>query len=68
MLKEISIDRREYFELIRAKSIIENILSSVERKEIKNEDNFSEAFGVLKNDIKGDSLNYVSKLRREWRK
>jgi len=27
-----------------------------------------EAFGILKGAIKGDSIDYVSKLRKEWRK
>lgn len=68
MLKEIIINKKRYFELIEVKSIIEDILDSIEKKEISNEDNFSNAFGVFKNDIRGDSLNYVSKLRKEWRK
>ena len=68
MLKEIIINKKEYFELVKAKSIIEEILNSLEEKKIDSEDNFSKAFGVFRNDIKGDSLGYVSKLRKEWRK
>ena len=65
----LTLDKKEYSELTRIKDIIEKILNSAKaRKTVKlKEDGFSKAFGVLKNDIKGNSLDYICKLRKEWR-
>jgi len=38
-----------------------------EKKELEK-NGFLNAFGVLKNDFKGNSSDYVSKLRKKWRK
>jgi len=66
-MESIILSKKEYSELIRIKDIIERILISAREKKISKKDNFLEAFGVLKNSFKGDSLNYIFKLRKEWR-
>ena len=59
--------KKEYSELVKMRDIIERILSSAKEKRISNKDNFLEAFGVLKDSFKENSLDYISKLRKEWR-
>ncbi|MDI6883088.1 MAG: hypothetical protein QMC93_01265 [Patescibacteria group bacterium] len=61
-----TITEKEYSELWKVKDILERILRPEEKKPSKR-DSFLKAFGILKNKIKGDSLDYVSKLRKEWR-
>lgn len=63
------ISKKEYSELEEIKSMIEKILKSVpvKEKEVSAQDGFLKAFGILKNDFKGNSVDYVSKLRRECR-
>jgi len=45
---------------------LEEILKN-RRKNISKRNGFSKAFGILKGKIKGSSVNYVLKLRKEWR-
>lgn len=67
-MKTITIDKKEYFDLIKMKDIIERIIDSAREKEYSKKNSaFLDAFGVLKNNFKGNSLNYVSKIRKEWR-
>jgi hypothetical protein len=65
-MSKIIIDEKEYLELMKIKEILERILKSKKRK-IPKRNGFLKAFGVLE-EIKRSSLNYVSKLREEWRK
>jgi|GEM_PF-3595500 len=62
----IIIDEKEYLELVKLKDILEKILRLKEKRPPKT-NGFLKAFGVLKK-IKGNSLVYVTKLRKEWRK
>ena len=66
-METIILDKKEYSELVKMRDIIERILSSVKEKRISKKDNFLEAFGVLKDSFKENSLDYISKLRKEWR-
>lgn len=63
----ITLNKREYSELMRIKDIIERILKSGKEKKPKKIDKFLEAFGIFKDNFREDSLSYVSKLRKEWR-
>ena len=63
----ITLDKKKYSELIRDRDIIERILSSTREKRTFKKNGFTEAFGILKNRFKGNSLDYISKLRKEWR-
>jgi len=66
-----TITEKEYTYLLEAKNALEKVLSfSIkENNSLKiNKSVFLNAFGILKSTIKGDSLNYISKLRKEWRK
>ena len=66
-METIILDKKEYSELVRMRDIIERILDSVKEKRISKKDNFLEAFGVFKDSFKENSLDYISKLRKEWR-
>jgi hypothetical protein len=65
-MSKIIVDEKEYLELMRVKDILEKILRLRGKKSPKK-NGFLNAFGILK-EIKGDSVSYVSKLRKEWRK
>jgi len=67
-METITLTKREYSELIEIRRRLEKLLESKERKISPKKDRFLDAFGILKGAIKGDSINYVSKLRKEWRK
>jgi hypothetical protein len=62
-MSKIIIDKKEYLELMKIKEIFERILK-VKKRKMPKKNGFLKAFGVLK-EIKGSSLNYVSKLRKE---
>lgn len=66
-METITFTKREYSELLEVKKDLERIL---EKKRIAppRKDRFLRAFGILKGSFRGNSLDYVSKLRREWRK
>ena len=64
----VTLTKKEYSELIEIRRRLEKLLESKERKVSPKKDGFVEAFGILRGAIKGDSIDYVSKSRREWRK
>jgi len=64
----ITLTKREYSELLEIKKRLEEILRIEGKKSLPKRDGFLKAFGILKKEIKGETLDYVSKLRREWRK
>ena len=68
LFKEVILNEKEYSELIEIKNAMEEMIDSLEEKKESEENGFLDAFGILKNDFKGSSLKYVSKLRKEWRK
>jgi hypothetical protein len=65
-METVIITKKEYKDLINIKDIIERILTR--GAIIPKEDTLSGAFGILKKEFKGSSLDYISKLRKEWRK
>jgi len=64
----VTLTKREYSELMEIKKRLEKLLEVKERKISPKKDGFKKAFGILKGKFKEDSLDYISKLRREWRK
>jgi hypothetical protein len=68
IMETITLTKREYSELIETRRRLEKLLESKKRKISSKKDGFVEAFGILKGKIRGDSLGYISKLRKEWRK
>lgn len=64
----VTLTKKEYSELLEIKRRLEELLRFKEKKIPPEKDGFTKAFGVLKGKIKGDSLRYISKLRKEWRK
>ncbi len=73
----ITLSKKDYLGLLKIRKELEKILAA-KRKELlltgksnnKKEDrSFKKAFGVLKNSFgKNNSLNYVVKLRKAWRR
>ncbi|MFQ6049820.1 MAG: hypothetical protein ACE5J0_02150 [Candidatus Paceibacterales bacterium] len=68
MRETIILTKKEYSELKEIKKRLEKLLRAKEKKISPKKDGFLEAFGILKGKFKGTSLDYTSKLRREWRK
>lgn len=68
LFKEVTLNEKKYSELIEIKNAIEKMVDSLEKEKGSEENGFLNAFGILKNDFKEDSLRYISKLRTEWRK
>ena len=68
LFKEAVLNKKKYSELIEIKRAIEKLIDSMEEKKELEKNGFLNAFGVLKNDFKGNSSDYVSKLRKKWRK
>lgn len=66
-MAKLILDKKEYFELLKIKEIVERILSSAERKEFPKKNSFLKSFGILKDSLKENSLEYISKLRKKWR-
>jgi hypothetical protein len=50
------------------KKRLEEILEKKEKKPFYKKEVFDLAFGILREKIKGDTVDYISKLRKEWRK
>jgi len=64
----ITLTKREYSELLEIKKRLEEILKIKGKKPLPEKDGFLRAFGVFKKEMKGDTLDYISKLRKEWRR
>ena len=67
-METITLTKKEYSELIEIKKRLDKLLEIKKRKIPPKKDGFVEAFGILRGKIKGDSISYISKLRKEWRK
>ena len=73
----IILSKKDYFKLLKVRKELEKILTA-KRKEFlvagkpnnkKRNALFKKAFGVLKNNFgKDNSLNYIIKLRKAWRR
>lgn len=66
-METIILDKKEYSELTKVRDMIEKILISARKKRIIKEDGLLEAFGVFRKSSNGNSLNYISEIRKEWR-
>lgn len=66
-MENIALTKREYSELLEIKKRLEEILKTKEKKISPKKEGFLRAFGILKGEYKRDSLDYISKLRKEWR-
>lgn len=64
----ITLTKKEYSELLEIRAKLDKLLEIKEKKIPPKKDGLGKAFGILKGKIKGSSLDYVSKLRKEWRK
>lgn len=67
-METFTFTKREYSELLEIRSKLDKLLRARRRIEFIKRDGLSRAFGILKDSFKEDSLDYVSKLRKEWRK
>lgn len=67
-METITLTEKEYSELLEIKKRLDKLLEIKKGKAPSKKDGFLEAFGILKGEIKGSSLGYISKLRKEWRK
>jgi hypothetical protein len=67
-METVTLTKKEYSELLDVKRKLDKLLKVKEEKTPPKKDGFREAFGALKESFKGDSLSYVSKLRKAWRK
>jgi hypothetical protein len=65
---KVTLTKKEYSELMEIKEKLDKILREKKRATSSKENNFLEAFRILKRSFKGDSLDYIAKLRKEWRK
>jgi len=63
----VTLGKKEYSELLEIKRRLEKVLKEKKGEISSEKDNFLKALGILKGKIRGDSLSYISKLRREWR-
>ncbi len=67
-METVTFSKKEYSDLVEVKERLEEILRNKRRKASFKKDGFLKAFGLLKGKLKGSSSDYVSKLRKEWRK
>lgn len=66
---EVTIDKKDYLALLKIKKVLEGVFGSERKKEkMRGKGALERAFGVLKDSFGSESsLEYVKKLRKEWR-
>ena len=68
-METITFTKKEYAELLTIKNKLDSILAEKRAAVYPNGDFLKNAFGILRDSFgEGDSLDYVNKLRKEWRK
>ncbi|PIP31390.1 hypothetical protein COX24_03835 [bacterium (Candidatus Gribaldobacteria) CG23_combo_of_CG06-09_8_20_14_all_37_87_8] len=68
-METITFTKKEYAELLTIKSKLDSILKAKKMTTYPKNNTFENAFGVFRDSFGGgDSLDYVNKLRKEWRK
>lgn len=67
-METVTLTKKEYSELLEMKRKLEKLLEFKEKKISPKKNGLADAFGILRGKFKGDSLSYISKLRKEWRK
>lgn len=66
-METITFTKREYSELLGITRDLERILEAKKKRASLKKDTFLRAFGILRDSIKGESVDYISKLRKKWR-
>lgn len=68
-METVTFTKKEYTELLTIKNKLDSILAEKKATMYPNGDSLKNAFGILRDSFEGgDTLDYINKLRKEWRK